>query len=78
MGISTNYPLVASAEDGAFKGLETDMVREQDVARPAPPDAMKSPGLHVGVVAGTTGDAFVSSQLLRAISYLAKGGAPQR
>jgi polar amino acid transport system substrate-binding protein len=45
------------------------LIREQDAARLSPPDALKAPGMRVGVVAGTTGDAFVSSQLLRAIVF---------
>lgn len=45
------------------------LIREQDAARLSPPDALRQPGARVGVVAGTTGDAFVSSELLRAIVF---------
>lgn len=45
------------------------LIRERDAARLAAPDALRRPGARIGVVGGTTGDAFVSSQLLRAIVF---------
>ncbi|HSO08034.1 MAG TPA: transporter substrate-binding domain-containing protein, partial [Pelomicrobium sp.] len=45
------------------------LIREADAARLAKPESLKSPGTRVGVVGGTTGDAFASSQLLRAIIF---------
>ncbi len=45
------------------------LIREADAVRLSKPESLKGPGVRVGVVGGTTGDAFVSSQLLRAIVF---------